>query len=395
METIKTYPLNKALKIVIENCYLQVNKHEVLIPYLSGPPGMGKTRTIQKICAERHWCVISIHLAMKPIEELGGIPRFKKITYFGNTINTTVWTLPDIMKELYEKSEEVTKLHDKLYDEGIIKVKNPVVILMLDDIHLAGEDTEPLLFECLTERKIREHALTPITALVLLGNHGLNKAGARTMNAAIMNRVMLMDSHADYDYWKSNFALENVHPSIVSFLGNDNYKKYFHEEELTDLPWASPRTWTGLSTHIKAKEAWERTVSSEDILYMAIGSVGKEAATYFSEYYSIFSKFNIPYILSKGLEYILPTAPLDRYALSYALVSFYIESKEKKKIVNSVSTIIYLFSKKYPDLLLMILNEIKGLNNSTYLFTDILSCLKQIDQTIIPTLLKDFGKFIN
>jgi len=397
-DKIIKFPLNKALPLVIQNCFLQINKEqdedEVLIPYIAGKPGLGKTKSFEKLCSKYYWEILPVHLGNKVVEEFSGIPRLETIFYCNKKIKATSWSLSDMMKELYQLSEKVIAGHEELVKNKTITQGNPVVILFFDDVHLAGNDIDPLLFELLTERKLKGHLLPDNVAIVLAGNHGINKAGARTMNAAIQNRIILMHVISDFDYWKDEFGSKyKVHSGIISFLENPIYRKFFHEDELTDEPWSSPRTWVGLSTHIRKIEFWsKKPVDSEILLYLATGSVGYEAASYFSEYYNIFSKFNIPSILNSGLNYILPSKDIEIYALSYALISYYIGYSEKKKITESVSKIIYIIGKKQPDMLIMIINELKSLEKkATTLLGEIINNLNKIDSKFVNELLTNFG----
>lgn len=397
---INSYPLHEALKLVVENCWLQINSPKdktILIPYISGKPGGGKTQGLKYLCSLYYWGLYPEHLAMKPTEELSGMPKDDLFKFKDTEMLATIWTLPDILKDLYVMSEKIESEHKELLENKKIKKENPITIFFLDDFHMLGEDTQPLMFELLTERSIRKYKIPDNVAIVIAGNHGLNKAGAGTLNAAIQNRIMLLPVHTDFINWKNEFAIPSeIHPSIISFLGNPQYNKFFHEEELTDTPWASPRSWSGFSTHLTAKEFWEKNnIKTTDVLFIAQGCVGKEAATHFSEYYSIFSQFDIPSILNAGRKYNLPKEQIKMYALSYALISYFIGYKNKKNIINSISEIIYLISTSSPDLFIMMLNELKSLKNTSQLFGDILVGLKKIDPSITKTLLSEFGAEIN
>src|SRR6056297_1690353 len=248
-----TKELNDAVQMVINNAYLQIQKIDIAPPYLAGAPGAGKTYSIHDICTEFNWGMVSTHFALKPLEELSGIPQFTKVKVGDEEKLGTIWSYPDVMGNLFKLSTQ-----------------HEMVIWLLDDIHLCGSVHMSLLYELLTERKLKDHKLPDNIAIVLAGNFGNNKAGAKTMFSAIMNRITMLPIFTSYEGWKNNFAIRNeVHLGIQSFLGNDRYQQFFHEDEQVDTSWGSPRSWTRLSNIIKAMEQWNEKITDDDSLYIA------------------------------------------------------------------------------------------------------------------------------
>jgi hypothetical protein len=368
--------INDAVNLIISNCYLQINGVDVAPPYVVGSPGGGKTQVQHSLCKEYDWGMVSTHFAMKPIEETGGIPQFKNIKINDKEMLGTVWSFPDIMGNLYELSE-----------------KHEMVIWLLDDMHLCGAIHMSLLYELLTERKLREYNLPKNVALVLAGNFGSNKAGAKTMFSAIMNRITLLPVFTSFEGWKKNFAIKNnISLSIQSFLGNDRYQQFFHEEEQVDTPWGSPRSWTRLSNMITALEEWNGNVDEEDILILGQGHVSRDAASEFLQYYKIFTKFDVPEILKKSHEYELPESPIDKYALAYALCSHLSGVKNRKTINKNFSEIVYNYLKHHPDLGIMIIHELidmEKMMNKKNIYMDIAKELNIIEPGITSKLLQE------
>ena len=368
--------INDAVNLIISNCYLQINGIDVAPPYVVGSPGGGKTQVQHALCQKYNWGMVSTHFALKPIEETGGIPQFQKIKMNDKEMLGTVWSFPDIMGSLYELSQ-----------------KHEMVVWLLDDMHLCGAIHMALLYELLTERKLREYHIPKNVALVLAGNFGSNKAGAKTMFSAIMNRITLLPVFTSFDGWKKNFAIQNnIHLSIQSFLGNDRYQQFFHEEEQVDTPWGSPRSWTRFSNIITALEQWNGSVNEEDLLILGQGHVSRDAASEFLQYYKIFTKFDIPEILKNSRDYDLPDSPIDKYALAYAMCS-YLSGKKDREIINkNFSEIVYKYLKKYPDLGIMIIHELidmEKIMNKRNIYMSIAKELNRIEPGITHHLLKE------
>lgn len=329
---------------VIDNIYYQTMGVDVAIPYIIGAPGGGKTASISTLTDQQSWGLLSTHFALKPIEESGGIPQFENITINNEEVLATKWSFPDIMKNLYIMAEQ-----------------HEIVVWLLDDMHLAGSIHLALLYELLTERKLREFKLPDNVAIVMAGNHGSSKAGAKTQFSAIVNRCVFFPIYSDFQQWKINFAIpNNVHNAIISFLENDQYNGFFHEEEQVDTPWGSPRAWTRFSNTLKCMEQRNNnsTVKTDWLLYGCAGHVSKEAASAFSTYYQIFMKFNIKDIFTKIDKYTLPENPVDKYALAFASINYFIDGDNYKKYLTEFCKLVIKYNQNHPDLSLMIMHSV-------------------------------------
>ncbi len=337
--------LHDVINEVLWNCNLQTQGIDVGIPFICGAPGGGKTASIHYLSKEYGFGVVSTHLALKPIEETGGIPQFDQIIVNGKPVLGTVWSFPDIMKILYELSEQK---------------KDSLIIWLLDDAHLLSPIHMALLYELFTERSLRAYKIPNNCAMVMAGNTS-SKSGAKSMFSAIINRCVLMPVFTDFNGWKNNFAIRaNVHPAFVSFLGNLQYQKFFHEEEQVDVAWGSPRSWTRFANEIQAREEYyKKTISTDTCLYLGSGYVGKEGASEFTTYYKIYSEFNIDDILVNYKLYELPNDPVKIYALAYALTTNYIGRIDRDKFVPNMSHLIGLFMKEASNLSIMIIKEMR------------------------------------
>jgi len=316
------YSLEECMNdFVIPNCALQVNpdiqaKGGVSIPLLLSKPGAGKTSILGQKAREIGWDILTIQPALKPIEEYGGIPKFKYFRFDESEEKTlgTIWSIPETMVELHKLSK-----------------KNDLVIFFWDDIHLCGPEHLALMQECFTERTIRGYKLPDNVAIVLAGNPS-NKAGFRSLSSAIINRCIKLPVYLKYEDWKRNFAVKNSnHSSIISFLGHAMYSKYFHEEEQIDDAWASPRQWARLSNFVCAYEEFQnKPMPVNQLLFYATGHVGKEASSQYVRYFEIFSKFNVVSIFDNSENFVAPDDELDRYIFVFACLN-HITNKYNKK----------------------------------------------------------------
>ncbi len=371
--------INEAIQIAIDNCYLQINNIDVQIPYLIGSPGGGKTQCIHQLSAKIEKCnVISTHFAITPYEEHSGIPQFTNFQINGKETIGTIWSFPAIMKRLFELSEN-----------------SNMVIWLLDDMHLCGSVHMALLYELLTERKLRDYNLPNNVAIILAGNHGHNKAGSKTMFSAIVNRIFMMPIFTSLEGWRQNFAIKfNVHVAVQSFLKNSKYEMFLNEDEQTDTPWGSPRSWTRFANFLSVREQWanKKQLDESDVLYIAQGHVSEIAASEFVLYYKIFTKFNVPKIISEYRIFNLPDTTIDQYALAYAICSHFGSVENIKDIIVPLANIIYNYIKESPDLGTIIIREIidfEKISNKRNISINLIKELNNIEPGITSNIVQE------
>jgi hypothetical protein len=226
--------------------------------------------------------------------------------------------------------------------------------------------------ECFSERSIRSYKLPENVGILLAGNQS-QKAGFRSLSSAIINRCAKLPCFSNIDDWVKNFARPNsIHPSIVSFLTHPSYMKYFHEDELVDDAWASPRQWTRLSNFMTEYEKnMEQPLKNNHLLYLGTGHIGKTAASNFCQYYDIFSRFDIEKIFKEAEDFEIPNDIMDRYILIFASVNHITKNHKKKNKIELIEQsfhIINSYLKEDESLGVIFINElilIKSLNQIT------------------------------
>lgn len=376
------YPLEACINdFVLANCVLQCTpeimlKGGVSIPLLLSKPGAGKTSICQQKVAPLNWGMLTIQPALKPIEEYGGIPKFKTT----KGVLGTVWSIPEVLVELHRLSE----IHE-------------LIIFFWDDIHLCGPEHLALMQECFTERSIRGYKLPSNVAILLAGNPS-HKAGFRSLSSAIINRCVRLPVCSKFEDWKKNFAVQNsIHNSIISFLGHAMYTKYFHEEEQVDDPWASPRQWTRLSNFLCSyEEQTDKMMPTNQMLFYATGHIGKEAASQYMRYYEIFMKFDMKSVFDNSTTFVTPDDELDRYVFVFAALN-YITNKYNKKtqdlLNDQIVDIISVLLSTDESLGLLLLKELMMVDSKSIKtkikIPVIIDALEIVNPGLIKTILDD------
>jgi hypothetical protein len=349
MEITKSRSIHEVMKIVQAMCVLQTQGADIAIPYILGPPGIAKSSMTLQMCKFNNWNLIITHYGLRPIEEVSGIPQFKQINVNDTETTGTLWSLPDILTEIYELNPNI------------------LTVWFLDDMHIASPPLIALGYELFSERKLRGHKIPDNVAFVLAGNTS-SKAGAKAMFSAVINRCAMLPVHLEFNEWKTKFAIpNNINSKIISFLSNSKYQKYAQEEEKvsTDSGWASFRSWTRFSNLLNPMEDFYKDVSHSDILYYAAAHVGEEAASEFTAYYKIFSQVEVDKIFDGLIDIVIPQDMSGQYVYLMATVSEFFNRYIKRKdqtardsLIKTMSMILIELAKNRSEIATTGLKEI-------------------------------------
>lgn len=317
--------MKDVIKIAMAQVHMQLTGKDVAIPYLQGPPGIGKTQISLVEAMKRNMNMFHIHFGLIPVEEISGIPLPKEIIFHDKQIKGTDWTIPEILSKSYEMASE-----------------KPLLIF-IDDVHLCSPAHMSLMFEMFTEKSLRGFPFPKNSAFILAGNSS-SKAGAKTMFSAIVNRCAVYPVEADFDYWKSNYAIRTgVNKKVLSFLSNERYQqKFFTGEELINSPWPSPRAWTRLGNLLNEMEDANLKPSVNELSYYTAAHVGNEAAADFSSFYNLYSETEIDAVFDGNKKIEIPENNSGKYVYGISAVNEYCGriikfDKDNKKINNNIS----------------------------------------------------------
>lgn len=335
-----TIPLHEALKLVKTAIELYLEGTDIAIPYLIGPPGGGKTESIKSTFKDYN--IFTLHLAYMPIEEIAGLPINITVQYNGKSYNGTEWSLPEIISKLYELA------NDKK------------TILFIDDFHLCSPAQMSYGYQLFTDRKLRNYKLPDNVAIILAGNSSPN-AGAKVIQSGITNRCSLIKVHTDYDHWKKEFGIFNVHPVILSFFSNDVNRKYFHMDEQVNKPWSSPRSISRLSNLITRIEL-DHQLTYNEMLTLSTSHIGEEAAAALTQYYILYKDINVTKIFDTNTFddaknyniFIYMHACLNEFYNRYLSNN----KNEKKKAIQTLGLLIGKFINDHPEIIVALLKEL-------------------------------------
>jgi len=239
----------------------QFEGRDLLPLNLLGSPGIGKTSTIREIASRLDAGFLDVSLPSKNLEYFNGIPSFvdapqmAKYTLGGRTPQSTEWSVPEM-----------------ILSANLLAEEHGQAIILLDDFHKLNVSTSAIMYELLLERKIGRYRLHPRVAIICAQNAS-EEAGMQVMESPIKDRLSLMESKFDFNYWHTNYG-KFLHHYISSFLKNN--PQYTLEEESVDLEsTASPRSWHQLSNEFGL---YDNEYIQEHAVFLASQKVSSEAA---------------------------------------------------------------------------------------------------------------------
>lgn len=313
-------PLNECIKYVKNNLLLQqemVKKKESCpILYLSGPPGIGKSDLLAQIAVEMNAALNVQYIGTMLIEHFG-MPLATRDGDFQK------WSHPEIFNTDILRVDERKDMF------------NGMVILALDDLHLATKTIQTYLFQLLTYRAIHNKKMPDNFVIICAGNRSSDKAGFQPIMAPIANRLDFIEVKGEAADWLTNFAIpRNLRADIITFI--EQYPDLLNSTPLESSAWASSRSWTYTSYTLDNYEASNNhELSIQDLRCLVEGKVGTEHASKYIEYRKLFYQWNAKEILS-GNHQLPDISTLDKincYAFGSAIVQQFLSNARSKNFV--------------------------------------------------------------
>jgi len=193
----------------------------------------------------------------------------------------------------------------------------------------------------------------------------------------------------DFNYWKKNFAFPHkVNYKILSFLSNERNRKYFHMDEMTNKPWASPRSWTRFSEILNPlEEALHNNIQYQDLAYYAESHVGAEAASEFTAYYKLYLETEMDKIFDDKKKIEIPNDMTGQYIFALSAVGEFFnrykdpDKKKVEKVWQSFCSIVIEIAKKNISIATVAAKELVD-SADIHTYTKFKNNLKNIDPVI-------------
>jgi hypothetical protein len=170
----------------------------------------------------------------------------------------------------------------------------------------------------------------------------------------------------NFEFWKKSFALpNNLNPRVISFLSNKLNQKLFSMEEMVNRPWASPRAWTRFAFFLSLKEKFFKKLDTSQILSLSEAFVGKEAASEFAVFYTLYSEVEMDKVFdgTKLIEIPADYSQQYVYILSAVYEFFNILYTSPEKAYGVMTQILIKITKASSELAIVGMREIMENDN--------------------------------
>lgn len=224
----------KEIKNSISVYMMKDEKGNYIIPenkknpfYIIGVPGIGKTEMAEQIAKELGIGFLSTSLTHHTRNSVLGLPVITDV--YGE--KGTEYTIPDMLAKVIKECE-------KGYKEGI---------LLIDEFASMSDALVAPMLAFLQNKCIGNHKLPEGWVLLLCSNPPEYNETAREFDAAVMDRVRLMNViYSKEDF--INYAIEiNMHPIIIDYIRNNENSAYICESDNLGNRIVTTRGWENLS----------------------------------------------------------------------------------------------------------------------------------------------------
>ena len=190
--------------------------------FIWSAPGVGKSEIVAQLAKELKMQLVDKRLSQSDPSELKGYP----------------WPNQETKTMVFMRDDELPT-----------KGKG---ILFLDEINLAPQATQAAAYQLILNRRIGTYELPPGWVVIAAGNRTSDRSGVHALSAALANRFVHIDLHADVEDWV-DWALENnISDATRGYLryrpGNLSTDKI--EPGVRAYP--TPRTWAFASDILKS-----------------------------------------------------------------------------------------------------------------------------------------------
>lgn len=231
--------------------------------YLVGAPGIGKTQMVKEIAGELGCGFYATSLTHHTRNSILGLPVIR-----GEEEKYTEYTMPEILAVIKKKYQAGER-------EGL---------LLLDEFASMPESLVAPMLAFLQNKSIGNHKLPEGWILILASNPPEYNHTARTFDAAIMDRVRVMEIDYDRQDFISYGETKNLHPAILEFIQTNGGMAYLCSKEKGAQEIVTSRGWENLSDSLYGYEEMQYPVSVR-LVRQFIKS--DNVASQFFQYYSL------------------------------------------------------------------------------------------------------------
>lgn len=261
--------------------------------FITAEPGVAKSAIMRTIAKKLGFKYFDVRLSMVDEIDVGLFPYRKSMEIDVNdgskeTVKKIISVMSYAIPEwAYNANQQPSIVHFEELNRAPLAVRNAALQLLLE--RSIG-----------TEFKFNDNVL-----MVSSGNLG-EKDGTdvEEFDRALNNRLIHFSHTITLPEWVEDFANENIHPIVVSFLksNEEHFLHSFDERRSKDSEaYATPRSWTFLSDYIVSNYGMESSITDwvDDVRDFGASFVGVGANQRFIRYLDESLRFGIRDLLDR------------------------------------------------------------------------------------------------
>ena len=207
-----------------------------MVPYMQGPPGIGKSDIVRQLAEKGNLKVIDIRLSQAMPEDLNGFPM-------KNAEGTKASFIPFDVFPI--QGDALPVRPDGTPYAGWL--------IFLDELSSAPKAVQAAAYKLILDRMVGSYHLHDNVVMVAAGNRMGDKAVVVEQSTALRSRL----SHLELEYSQPDFIqYGNTHGMDFRVLAYNSWKPqagHDFDPQRNDKTFACPRTWEFVSRMIKGK----------------------------------------------------------------------------------------------------------------------------------------------
>ncbi len=334
---------------------------------ITSKPGVAKSAIGKSIADKMNFRYMDIRLSMVDETDVGLYPSINEIEVDGKMVKCLDFVVP---RWAVEANKQPTSIHFEELNRATQQVRNAALQILLER-------------QIGTDFKFNENVL-----MMSSGNLGdEDGTDVEEFDSALNNRLVHINHTLSVDEWIRDFAMENCHKLITSFIKAHPEQMYKSSENTK--AYATPRSWTMMSKFIT--ENFGQDASPREFLPLlkevASGYLGNSAVK-FVQYCEDMLNISINDVINNydGIKKDLEKYNRDKNSeLIQSLKEIDITKLNKKQLDNVVKFLNNVGDDEKTAYLLYILDNIADVTNPTLKsfllqFEDLLRTIKKINK---------------